>query len=81
MSNATELEGIQHHLTGLGRTNPLRLADVASYDGWARLARIELERRKAAVLNGFTDAELAAIAGGQIYLEREAYYLMKGTAG
>lgn len=72
MSSSIELEGIQCHLTGLGRTNPLRLADVASYDGWARLARIELESRKAAVLAGFTDAELAAIASDRIYLEREA---------
>lgn len=81
MSSAIELEGIQCHLTGLGRTNPLRLADVASYEGWARLARIELERRKGQLLAGFTDDELVAIADGQIQLEREAYYLLKGTAG
>ncbi len=80
MSYATELECIHHHLTGLGRTNPLRLADVANYSGWARLARIELERRKAQTLTGFTDAELTAIAGGQIHLEHEAYLVLKEQA-
>lgn len=78
MSHTTELECIHHHLTGLGRTNPLRLADVASYSGWARLARIELESRKASVLLGFTDAELDAIASGRIHLEQEAGEVLEG---
>jgi hypothetical protein len=73
----SELECIHHHLTGIGRTNPLRLAEVANYDGWARLARIELERRRSQTLIGLTDSELEEIASGLIYLEREAYYVLK----
>jgi hypothetical protein len=71
-SKTTPLEGIHYHLQGLGRANPQSLVDVAHYDGWAQLARTELERRRSQVLLGLTDAELAEIVSGRIHLNDEA---------
>ncbi len=74
----SELECIHHHLHGLGRTNPLELADMVSYSGWARLAQIELERRRSQVLIGLKDGELAMLADGIIDLAQEAGKVLEG---
>jgi hypothetical protein len=73
---ATEIEqGLLDLLTGYARTNPKRLEHVATYSDWQRMARLELDRRAARVLEAMTDAELWEIAEGKISLKELAWRL------
>lgn len=73
----TELEGIHHHLTGLGHASLKKLAAIANLDEWEKLAQRELERRCSVILRGLTCEELEAVANGTIQLDREAKHVLQ----
>lgn len=59
-------------LTGYGRHNREALALVAEYEHWPKAAMREIERRATAILTGFPDTEVAAIARGEVDLRKLA---------
>ncbi|MCL2076041.1 MAG: hypothetical protein FWH15_06335 [Betaproteobacteria bacterium] len=56
------------YLAGYTRNNPNNLAHVIEYPDWQRMARHELDRRAARMLETLQDDELRAIATGSINL-------------
>jgi len=65
--NAIE-QGLTAYLSGYTRNNPVARAHVETYPEWSRMARLELDRRAARLLESFSEDELQAIASGEVSL-------------
>lgn len=67
MKTAIE-QSLADYLGGYTRNNPEGLAHLVSYPNWQLMARLELDRRASALLSTLPEAELRAIAEGQVSL-------------
>lgn len=56
------------YLTGYIHNSPENLKRVLHYPDWQRMARLELDRRAARLLELFSEEELRAIAEGDVSL-------------
>lgn len=66
---ATAIEqSLTEYLGGYTRRSPANRAHVIAYPDWQRMARLELDRRAAWLLEGLPDEELQAIAQGEVSL-------------
>lgn len=64
------------YFRGYGETNPDALRIVSTCPNWPDLARSEIERRMALLLENFTYREILAIASGEINLATIANSLL-----
>lgn len=72
--------GLQDFLAGLGKRDPVRLAEIASCGDWTRLAKAETERRFAELLTRLPLNEVQAIANQQVDLTAVADYVKERLA-
>jgi hypothetical protein len=61
-------QSLSDYLTGYVGKDPVRREDVRDCPDWPCLARRELDRRRARILEDFSDEALAAIARGEVDL-------------
>jgi hypothetical protein len=61
-------QGLTAYLGGYTRNNPTVRAHIIDYPDWQRMARLELDRRAARLLEGLPDEEVRAVAEGQVSL-------------
>lgn len=67
--NMTNIEqSLTDYLNGYTRNNPAGREYVINYPDWSRMAKLELDRRASSLLSVLPEAELAAIAAGEVSL-------------
>lgn len=71
------VEALTDYLTGYGRDRPDDLKKLMAYEYWQQAAQRELERRATEVLTGLDSETLAAIAQGEIFMDRIARDALK----
>ena len=69
---ATTQECITDYVTGFVRNNPEGLAHLATYPDWQAAAAAELKSRATCFIANLTDAELAAVANGDVSINETA---------
>lgn len=57
---------VQDYMTGFSRNNQDRLDHLAKYPRWQQVAEDELQRRATRFLACFSDADLIAVASGEV---------------
>lgn len=78
MDHATASEHLTDYLTGYGRNNRQRLAEVAAYPDWQARAKAEIDRRMSRLIEALPDDLVAAIAAGEVELAEVAKSMMEG---
>ncbi|HGL5374051.1 TPA: hypothetical protein ACKFCW_002923 [Citrobacter farmeri] len=61
-------QNLTNYLAGFVKNSPDNIELVLQYQDWQRMARLELDRRATRLLELFSDAELRAIAEGDVSL-------------
>ncbi|CUA99405.1 hypothetical protein Ga0061062_108123 [Comamonas thiooxydans] len=68
-TNMTSIEqSLTDYLNGYTRNNPAGREHVINYPDWSHMAKLELDRRASSLLSVLPEAELAAIAAGEVNL-------------
>ena len=61
-------QNLTNYLAGFVKNSPDNMELVLQYPDWQRMARLALDRRATRLLELFSDAELRAIAEGDVSL-------------
>ena len=61
-------QNLTNYLAGFVKNSPDNIELVLQYQDWQRMARLELDRRATRLLELFSDADLRAIAEGDVSL-------------
>lgn len=62
-------KSLSDYLGGYTRSTPAARDHLINYPDWQRMAKIELDRRASSLLSLLPEAELTAIATGQVNLQ------------